>query len=137
MIFLALSSPSFPFARCAEPGVDPEIFFPETKEEAKVKYPKALQLCSDCVHRKECDQWATTNREFGIWGGKNHKALYRNSYRHMNAHETTQERNEVILEQLRKGFSIPHLAHRFELSERQIARIRDEAKRQGVSLDND
>ena len=132
MIFLALSSPSFPFARCAEPGVDPEIFFPESKEEAKEKYPKAAAICGDCVHRKECDTWAKTNKEYGIWGGKNHLPLYRNSYRHMNASETTQERDEAIYDLMNKGHPTAYLADRFALSERTILRIKYDGKKAGI-----
>ncbi|MEA2477395.1 MAG: WhiB family transcriptional regulator, redox-sensing transcriptional regulator [Actinomycetota bacterium] len=53
-------------ARCTEPSVDPEIFFPERGGSSKA----ARAVCKDCKVREECLHYALNNKEqFGIWGG--------------------------------------------------------------------
>lgn len=52
-------------ALCAT--VDPQLFFPETTEEAKV----AKQLCRTCDVVEQCLQYALAKDEqYGIWGAK-------------------------------------------------------------------
>lgn len=52
-------------ALCAT--VDPEPFFPETTEEAKV----AKRLCKTCDVVEQCLQYAlATDEQYGIWGAK-------------------------------------------------------------------
>jgi WhiB family transcriptional regulator, redox-sensing transcriptional regulator len=47
-------------------GLDPEIFFPTTEEEAGL----ALAYCSVCTVRDVCLAWAIRNGErYGVWGG--------------------------------------------------------------------
>ena len=47
-------------------GLDPEIFFPTTEEEAGL----ALSYCSVCTVRELCLAWAVRNGErYGVWGG--------------------------------------------------------------------
>jgi WhiB family transcriptional regulator, redox-sensing transcriptional regulator len=47
-------------------GIDPEIFFPTTEEEAGL----ALSYCSVCTVRELCLAWAVRNGERnGEWGG--------------------------------------------------------------------
>ncbi len=47
-------------------GLDPEIFFPTTEEEAGL----ALSYCSACSVRELCLAWAVKNGErYGVWGG--------------------------------------------------------------------
>lgn len=51
-------------ARCTD--VDPEIFFPERGGSSKA----ARAVCSGCVVRAQCLEYALNNKEqFGIWGG--------------------------------------------------------------------
>lgn len=52
------------YANCR--GVDPDLFFPE--KGASVK--EAQRVCSGCVVRDECGEYALARGErFGIWGG--------------------------------------------------------------------
>ena len=52
------------FANCL--GVDPDLFFPERGASTK----EAKRVCSACVVRSECLEYALQNGEkFGIWGG--------------------------------------------------------------------
>lgn len=52
--------------RAACRGVDPDIFFPETEEEAW--YAKAI--CGSCAVRQPCLEHALARRERdGVWGG--------------------------------------------------------------------
>jgi WhiB family redox-sensing transcriptional regulator len=47
-------------------GLDPEVFFPTTEEEAGL----ALSYCSVCEVRDVCLAWAVRNGErYGVWGG--------------------------------------------------------------------
>jgi WhiB family transcriptional regulator, redox-sensing transcriptional regulator len=47
-------------------GLDPEIFFPTTEEEAGL----ALSYCGLCPVRETCLAWAVYNGErYGVWGG--------------------------------------------------------------------
>jgi WhiB family redox-sensing transcriptional regulator len=52
--------------RAACYGLDPEIFFPTTEEEAGL----ALSYCGVCRVREVCLAWAVRNGErYGVWGG--------------------------------------------------------------------
>lgn len=47
-------------------GLDPEVFFPETEEEADI----AKAICADCPVRVACLEHALSSREkVGVWGG--------------------------------------------------------------------
>jgi WhiB family redox-sensing transcriptional regulator len=47
-------------------GVDPDIFYPASAEEAE----EARSICSGCSVMKACLEWALSNRERdGVWGG--------------------------------------------------------------------
>jgi WhiB family transcriptional regulator, redox-sensing transcriptional regulator len=46
-------------------GVDPDVFFPISEEEAG----PALAFCLSCAIREECLAWALKNGErYGVWG---------------------------------------------------------------------
>lgn len=52
--------------RAACYGIDPDVFFPTSEEEAG----PALAYCSGCAIRDECLAWALKNGErYGVWGG--------------------------------------------------------------------
>jgi WhiB family redox-sensing transcriptional regulator len=52
--------------RAACRGLDPEIFYPVSDEEADV----AKGICAECPVREACLEYALTNRERdGVWGG--------------------------------------------------------------------
>lgn len=47
-------------------GIDPEVFFPTTEDEAGL----ALSFCGVCSTRETCLAWALRNGErYGVWGG--------------------------------------------------------------------
>jgi WhiB family transcriptional regulator, redox-sensing transcriptional regulator len=47
-------------------GLDPEVFFPTTEEEAGL----ALSYCGVCSVSEVCLAWAVRNGErYGVWGG--------------------------------------------------------------------
>jgi WhiB family transcriptional regulator, redox-sensing transcriptional regulator len=47
-------------------GIDPDVFFPISEEEAG----QALAFCGICRIREECLAWALKNGErYGVWGG--------------------------------------------------------------------
>ncbi|MFM8943750.1 MAG: WhiB family transcriptional regulator [Actinomycetota bacterium] len=52
--------------RAACHGVDPDVFFPVSEEEAG----PALAYCIGCDQRADCLAWALKNGErYGVWGG--------------------------------------------------------------------
>jgi WhiB family redox-sensing transcriptional regulator len=52
--------------RAACYGIDPEVFFPASEEDAGL----ALSYCATCEIRETCLSWALKNRErYGVWGG--------------------------------------------------------------------
>ena len=47
-------------------GIDPDVFFPVSEDEAG----QALGFCHSCRIREECLSWALKNGErYGVWGG--------------------------------------------------------------------
>lgn len=51
-------------------GVEPDIFYPATDEEAEV----AKAVCAVCPVRQPCLEYALTSRERdGVWGGATEK----------------------------------------------------------------
>src|SRR3954466_14304498 len=58
--------PDFWQERAACFGVEPDVFFPVSEEEAG----PALAFCAVCPIREECLSWALKNGErYGVWGG--------------------------------------------------------------------
>jgi WhiB family transcriptional regulator, redox-sensing transcriptional regulator len=52
--------------RAACRGVEPEIFYPVSEEEAE----EAKAICEACTVREMCLEYALSNRERdGVWGG--------------------------------------------------------------------
>jgi WhiB family redox-sensing transcriptional regulator len=52
--------------RAACRGVDPDIFYPVSDEEAEA----AKAICAQCLVREACLEYALANRERdGVWGG--------------------------------------------------------------------
>ena len=52
--------------RAACRGVEPDIFYPVTDEEAE----EAKAICGECPVRQPCLEYAIANREKdGVWGG--------------------------------------------------------------------
>ncbi len=55
-------------ARCADPDVDPILFFPGKGSSYGMDEAKAI--CAECVVCSECLEYAIWSGEkFGIWGG--------------------------------------------------------------------
>ena len=53
-------------AACADPWIDPEIFF------AKETERQAVAICDACPLKAMCAEYAVTNEmEYGVWGGLN------------------------------------------------------------------
>ncbi|MGH9151004.1 MAG: WhiB family transcriptional regulator [Acidimicrobiales bacterium] len=46
-------------------GLDPDIFFPTSEDEAG----PAKSVCGTCSVREACLEWALTSGEEGVWGG--------------------------------------------------------------------
>lgn len=52
--------------RAACQGVDPDVFFPVSDEDAV----QAKAICNQCPVREPCLEWALATRERdGVWGG--------------------------------------------------------------------
>ena len=60
------SPPDFWQDRAACFGIDPDVFFPITEDQAE----SALAFCNVCRIREDCLAWALKNGErYGVWGG--------------------------------------------------------------------
>jgi WhiB family redox-sensing transcriptional regulator len=68
-------------------GVDPELFFPDSMDHAKIKEAKAV--CKECPVTLECLTFAIKTRSEGIWGGltTNERQNYRRRMERVNAHQ--------------------------------------------------
>ena len=56
--------------RAACQGIDAEVFYPNTEEEAE----EAKAICNVCPVRETCLEYALANREReGVWGGLNER----------------------------------------------------------------
>jgi WhiB family redox-sensing transcriptional regulator len=63
-----LTLPTFDLADALCAQTDPELFFPNTKDNSYSHLAK--KICSTCTVRLDCLEWALTNKEeHGIWGG--------------------------------------------------------------------
>lgn len=68
-LFVA-NTPNFPEAQCAEMA-NPDLFFPESKEELEQVLPMLRKTCGSCIHQAECLKFALDEGiTEGIWGGK-------------------------------------------------------------------
>lgn len=57
-------------ARCAEPGLDPEMFFPHTGESSLEATESVRRFCRGCTVVNQCAEYAIANEiDDGIWGG--------------------------------------------------------------------
>lgn len=62
--------PRFPFAECAKNYIDPDMFFPDNKQETAEVIHALRKICSQCVHRKECFTYAIREGiNHGVWAG--------------------------------------------------------------------
>ena len=63
------NSPRFQNALCAKLH-DKDYFFPTGKVQEAERLPNLQAICSVCLHREECAEYAIKEKiEFGIWGG--------------------------------------------------------------------
>lgn len=69
-LFSILAPPSWvgdPEQRCADPRVDPDLFFSDLVADQE----KAIKICNSCPLRDRCGAWARQNLErHGVWGGQ-------------------------------------------------------------------
>jgi hypothetical protein len=74
-------SPKFPNALCAKLE-NKDYFFPDGKILEAERLPELQAICSICIHRKECLEYAIKEKiSFGIWGGTTgemRKRLFKN-----------------------------------------------------------
>lgn len=62
--------PRFPFAECAKNSIDPDMFFPDNKQQTAEVIHALRKICNQCVHRKECFTYAIREGiNHGIWAG--------------------------------------------------------------------
>ncbi len=62
--------PRFPMAECAKNGIDPDMFFPDNKQQTAEVIHALRKICSQCVHRKECFTYAIREGiNHGVWAG--------------------------------------------------------------------
>ena len=52
---------------CREVGI--ELFFPEERGNGSDTYSFSRIICSGCVVKQECLEWAIHHEDHGMWGG--------------------------------------------------------------------
>jgi WhiB family redox-sensing transcriptional regulator len=58
------------FALCADPRVDPEVFFPVDERPGSPGVERAKRVCNACPVLDECRAWAVGEPlDFGVFGG--------------------------------------------------------------------
>lgn len=123
--------------------VDPEIFFPEPEETAKIAAAKSL--CGQCPVRRTClDAALETGDTYGIRGGMteeereplHEKIANRLDYSRVNAvvagrdiHLTKAERRAVVLAAYRHGLSEQRLAWLLQITEEHAQKLYRETRR--------
>jgi len=53
---------------CGKPGVDPELFFPKSRE--KLKEARWGSVCDSCPVLAQCAEFGAKTGSVGVWGGK-------------------------------------------------------------------
>jgi WhiB family redox-sensing transcriptional regulator len=62
--------PRFPMAECAKNDIDPDMFFPDNKQQTAEVIHALRKICGQCVHRKECFTYAIREGiNHGVWAG--------------------------------------------------------------------
>ena len=62
----SVNAPDFSDPACADPAIDPDIFFPFDSDPAV----EAREICRRCPHVMECAEFAMRDlRILGVWGG--------------------------------------------------------------------
>lgn len=123
--------PNLPEAVCSTLE-DKDFFFPKEGKQEAERLPRLRTLCGQCVHRKECLEYALDKEiQYGFWGGK-----------------TARERNELlkplrspigqmaekIIRHHYEGLSITEIAKKLDTSGGYVRRcISRFATRKGVS----
>lgn len=96
LVFFLTSTPTFPKARCADPGIDPELFFPISNEVMSEDLPILRAICDSCVHQAECAKYAIDNHEaHGIWGGTT-PAQRERIWKETNSNKESSRRTRVL-----------------------------------------
>ncbi|MCX5163740.1 WhiB family transcriptional regulator [Streptomyces sp. NBC_00264] len=129
--------------------VDPEIFFPEPDETAKITAAKTL--CGQCPVRRACLDAALENNDTdGIRGGLteeerrplHEKLAHRLDYRRVNAtiagrdvHLTKAERRAVVQAAYRHGLTEQRLAWLLKITEEHAQKLYRETRRALVHRD--
>ena len=66
-------APNFAQAVCATIE-DKDFFFPDGRIDEAERLPQLRALCSSCIHRKECLEYAISRQiPYGVWGGSTPK----------------------------------------------------------------
>ena len=61
--------PLLPNAACRQVD-NPNLFFPESRAEERKSLPIVAEICGSCIERKECLEYALTEKiPHGIWAG--------------------------------------------------------------------
>lgn len=68
--FLDMTMPDLSDARCNDPSVDPDWFFPDNTAQTVDLLPMVRQICGMCTESAKCLQFALDNHiTEGIWAG--------------------------------------------------------------------
>lgn len=121
-----LNFPNFENPRCAE--TDPDIFFPDSKDELRKILPTLRQICGGCEHQMSCLDYALVNDiNDGVWGGF---TPHQRKRMQPDNKAQSQARREVY-RKLAQGWTIPQIAKARNTSLKAVQLVIKRAEQEG------
>ena len=112
-------APNFPEAECAKLD-DKDFFFPDSQVELQERLPRLTTLCSQCVHKAKCLEFALeTEQDDGFWAGttpEQRKLLRKKKTRVHN-------RQDQIVELLSQGLTRSQIAETLGIEYRYVSKV--------------
>lgn len=123
-----IPTPRFANALCAEIG-DPDLWFPESREERKDWTAPAKKVCFNCVERLDCLNFAL---EFdireGIWGGEDERSRARFQPRSASG-KVNSSKGARAYRLARSGLSHEQIANHLALNHSSVSKMISRYKR--------
>ena len=112
-------APNFPEAECAKLD-DKDFFFPDSQVELQERLPRLTTLCSQCVHKAKCLEFALeTEQDDGFWAGTTpeHRKLLRKKKTRVH------NRQDQIVELLSQGLTRSQIAETLGIEYRYVSKV--------------
>jgi hypothetical protein len=124
--FNATFFPSFPEAKCRD--LNGDYFFPDSRQELKLRLPEIRQICNSCIHKIDCYSFAVTHQVEGIWAG----TTYEERKSRFTEQEIRGKKITDVLQKLSNGFTVEEIARMQGVKISSVQRLLQRAKQKGV-----